>query len=806
MTRRALSAAAALCALAASAPPLSAEAVRVRATDIAHASQVEIPVAGLGFGVERTGPRQIDIVISGGGGAFDLSEIFPGAGARRIVSARLVPDDAATRLRFVLNCDCDYAAHVAGGALTVEFRDPAPGPVLAASEQPAAAPLPQRAPEEGTERAPHSAPAPTPRHAGAPRSGGAETADAAPPEHDVVIARQRLLEQLSRAADQGLLSYRSPEAAAAAPPPTDPERRGRRAPETPEPPPAPAPAPAATAELMAKTPPPEKDYAEAPKPLELPVRARTAVDRAFRADRAETFVDEVDCIADARLDTSDWPDADAFSAELARLSGALLDEFDMPLPDIATGLVKLYIAAGFSAEALGVIDLYPDAVEDSALLRDLAHIVGGTPPAPDGPLAVTGACSGPTAVWRRAAGLPAAVQPYAADDAQAWLDAKMVTAFATLPVSLRVLIGPMIMASFLDDGEVENARKIDLILRRIPGDHGPAFDLARARLLTASHEDEEADALYTRLGRRDLAESREALLRLLESRIRRGAPISADLTEALAEAAFIARGSQMERPLKIAEIRARARAEGLTAALRTVRDAMTRSPAAKIILRDAGHAVLEEASAEETGPLAYVRAVLGYRDEISTEMAGDAARRRIAEELTGLGLANAALAFLDPALGRGAPGLRRAAARAHLAEADAASALETLAGLDGIEAKRLRAKAEEMMGEPASALATLAEIDIPAESSADRADLAFRAGAWAEAAESGPPERRLLAAFMAGSEAAPKIDAALSENAAAAAFLTPPQVEGEVTLGAAQSVIDASRAVRAVIEEALEDG
>src|SRR5690606_38389407 len=126
-------------------------------------------------------------------------------------------------------------------------------------------PLPRRAPGEGTERAPHSAPAPTPRNAETDPARGGGDADEAPPEHDVAIARQRLLEQLSRAAAQGLLAYRSPEAAASAPPPPgEPEGWPRRAPETPEAPQAPAPAPAASAEAMAKTPLAENDHAEAP--------------------------------------------------------------------------------------------------------------------------------------------------------------------------------------------------------------------------------------------------------------------------------------------------------------------------------------------------------------------------------------------------------------------------------------------------------------------------------------------------------------------------------------------------------------
>lgn len=806
---RAKTAVATLCALAAIGPA-KAEPIRLRASDIAQGSRVEIPIHGAGFGVERTGPRQIDIVIDAAGAAFDVSEIFPGAAARRIVTARTVPDESGTRLRFILNCDCDFAARVTGDVLSVEFRDPPSGEAkpesadrVASAGAPAEA-LPRRAPGEGTKHAPLRAPAPKPR--GSDGEVAAAEAPAAGDEQaskNVVIARQKLLEQLSRAAEQGLLDFRSPEAAAMAPPPQD-----RSFPIKAKPPEVEEPVEtAAKEEERAPEPEPEAPALNPPPPppaVELPVRARTAIDRDFREDRAETFAQTATCIEESRLDTYDWPDPQRFSEELSATMRGLLDQFDTPVPDAATRLARLYVIAGFGEEAIETIGIFGDAVEDGALLRDLAHVVDGERPPADGPLSLGLSCSGRVAMWRRAAGMPPAVIPPGDPAVIAAVNDEMIAAFTATPVALRILLGPMIVGTLLDQNDPETARKVDLILRRIPGDHGPAFDLARARLLTVLNEDEEAEALFARLGRRDLAESREALLRLLENRIGRGAPIGADLTEALAEAAFIARGSPMERSLKVAEIRARVRSEGLAAALDTVRNAMDRSPASAIILRDAAHAALEEAQAVTEGPLAYTRAVLAHRDEISADIAGDAARRQIAEQLTGLGLANAALAFLEPALGRGAPDVRRAAARAMLSEDDATGALAALNGLAGIEAARLRARAEQMMDNPAEALATLEEADAP-EAGADL--LAFKAGAWAEAATMGPEELRLLAAYMAGPDSAPARETLKQTgDPAAAAFLDPPRVSDEVTLGDAQSVMDASRAVRAVIEEALNDG
>ncbi len=780
------------------------EAARVRAYDIGDASRVEIPLSG-GFSLERSGERQVDLVAEGAEGAFDLSEVAEGGLSRRIAGARLAPESAGTRIRFLLSCDCDYAARMSGGVLSIDFREAG-----AAEAEEAEEPAAQRIAGNEGRRAPRFSMPPPPRggQAVAPvRAASPRPETQAELEEEVVIARQKLLEQLSRAAEQGLLEFSSPEAAALAPPPPEEPRRRRAEPE-PEPEPEAAPAPEPEPE-----PEPETALAEAvppPQPLELPVRARTAIDKEFSADRAETLVEAAPCIADARLDPQGWPDAGAFRDEQAKLSAGLLDEFDNPEPGAATALARLYVAAGFGAEARRLIEIYGDAVEDPALLIDLSRVVEGGIPAADGPLRSAGPCSGFAAIWYRAAGLQPPPLPADAPEAARLraeeIGEEMVARFGVMPVPLRVLLGPPLITDLVNRGEVEAARRIDLMLRRIPGDHGPAFDLARARLLAETAEADEAEALFARLGGRDLPESQEALILLLDSLIERRAPVPEDLAEALAEAAFMARGGPMERRLKIAEIRARARAEGFIAALETAREARERRPDSAVILQDAAHAVLEEASAAEAGPLAYVRAVLAHRDDISTDMAGDEARRRIAEELTSVGLANAALAFLDPALGRGAPGVRRAAARAHLALGDAEAALAALEGVGGAEAERLRAAAEDLAGRPEAALDRLSALGGAAPE--DQAALALRAGAWAQASVAGAPERRLLAAFMAGEEAEaalrPELEAAAP--GAAAAFLDPPAMEGEVTLGAAESVMNASRAVREAIKEALGDG
>lgn len=359
------------------------------------------------------------------------------------------------------------------------------------------------------------------------------------------------------------------------------------------------------------------------------------------------------------------------------------------------------------------------------------------------------------------------------------------------------------MENYLDDYDVESARRIDLLMRRIPGDHGAAFDLARARLLSASRDDAAAEELYGRLAKHDLPKSQDALLRLFEARVARNAPVTERLAHALQDAAFIARGGPKGRQLLIASVRALALSSGLPEALRMVKEGVARNPSDQIAFLDAGHAALEEASARETGALDYLKAVTGYRELISRDVAGDAARRRVADELTSVGLANAGLEILEPATGRGSPPVRRAEARALLSLDRAEEALAALDGVRGVEASRLRARADEMLGKPEQALARLTKAGGPAE---ENGDLALMAGDWRRAAESGPEPRRLLAAWMAGDAPEDASGDAPAKTEEAEAFLDPPEVGETVTLRDAKAVMNSSRAVREIINEALKDG
>ncbi|MEM8751873.1 MAG: hypothetical protein AAGF90_02750, partial [Pseudomonadota bacterium] len=312
-----------------SATAAAAQEIALRGGDEFGASWVELDPRGARVVVEDSGSRQVDLVAEGVDWDLDLSAVTLVGAASRVLDAREVSNPTGTRLRFLLACDCAFAAVMTGDAIRIEFRDRTDDRNAAARADAEPEEIASAAPEiddeellrrrGGTRFAPLRAPRPNARG----RAGAGVDIDAdlpalaavadEPPSTDIEatpadkaeevrIARRKLLEQLSRAAEQGLLEFASEEAAEAAPPPPEPDRTElaeAAPPPAPEPEAAPIP-PEPEAEASAF---PEATEPPRPAdPIELPVRARTAVDKAFRPDRRDTIVVTEACVEDWRLD------------------------------------------------------------------------------------------------------------------------------------------------------------------------------------------------------------------------------------------------------------------------------------------------------------------------------------------------------------------------------------------------------------------------------------------------------------------------------------------------------------------------
>lgn len=817
---------------AAPTPGVAADRLVLLAEDTPGVTRIKIDVNEIPFSLEQPGPSVIDFVTPYRFQSVNASQLVSSGLASRVANARLVPDDAVTRLRMVLNCDCGFDFSVSSGVLSVRIKDPVAARVLAPAEETDTASAPNSTPgkirQPNSRPAPGRAPAPRVRPAirpddpgelvAASASGGdegsrngqsigpSEDAEELDPTDEVVLARDHLMRQLSRAAEQGLIQFVSDDAAAKAPEAKniEPQRAAAKPPETKSKPPEPeqtetdlavneAPIPA---ELPAVAAPP-------PSAVEIPLRARTAIDRDFRADRSETRAEVAFCIDQERLDVSTWLEPGAFIQTTSDLRSNLLDEYDQPRPEVATKLVRHLVVNGFGAEANQMLSLYGDVIEDAEVLSDVARLVDLKAPRPDGLIARTAPCHPEAALWRKIAGLPDGEPSSFSDDEERKADIyrQMLDTFARLPAVTRRILGARLMDNLIAKGEFELAKQLDLILMRSPTDYGEGLTLSRARLLGETGRLEEAEDLYMQLSQSNRPEAHTALILLLESRINRNAGGSQQLSDALGDAAFSARGSELELPLKVAEIRSRTMTDGASDALRTLQTAIERSGGASELLRDVGHAALEVLEPVNGDTVDYAKAVMALRPYVSEGPTGDMARRRVAETLTDSGLPNLAMTYLEPARSRADAATTLITARALLALDDVEQALSVLEGQTDPKALALKAEALGRLGrhEEAHQISK----DLAEDSDEARSARALRAGDWNGAATAGDRPQRLLAAYMASQDS---LDGDEAPTEAEAEFLTTPEVDRETTLDSVRSVVEASKSARSIIEKALEDG
>ena len=786
--------------LLASGPGLAQEQARLRAGEHAAFSRIALDVPGLGEWTAETRGRTVELRFPDREFAFDTRQIFPERRISRVSGARVERRETGTTLILSLSCDCIAEAYeFQPGMLVVDVRakddEPAPRETPNATESPAPVAEAREAAAEGT-------PPETPRpaetaekagvqaEAGAQPSAGAEprpdaprneapapdaapqkTSQPAPDPITIAEAQRRLLEQLTRAADQGLVDFRASEEAAT------PETETSAAPH------------AGPDEALPDAGPVEVREPEPPAASEpillrtVQLDARTAFDRDAPAAASRSAPPPA-CADDAMLDPRLWNPAEDAVSEMAALRGRLVGEFDRPDGATALALARLQTGLGFGAEARETLRAFAPEGAERDLLLDLAALLDGGAPAADGPLVRSDACAGRIGTWRLAAGLPPA------EDADGALMEAALDGFAELPVPLRRRVGPGLVEALLKADALEEAERARLLLDRAPGDHGDAWRLAVGRLALAQGERDRAETLLAAAAAGDGPEATDALLALAESRLERDEPLEEGLVADVAAAAFALRGSPEGERLLVAEILGRAGRRELGAALEAVEMEMRSDPSRRAELDGALRRILERAKAQEVGEMDYAASILAHRKLIGEDAAFDPARIRVGGELTSIGLANAAAEMLAPALSRGSEPARLAMAEAEIAAGDPVSALARLEGLEGREAAELRARAlaaQDLRREAYSAVESALPPDAP-----ERAEMAWLGSAWADAAALPQDDpRRALAGRMT--------QQGLSYEDTAAP-------DGSPSLAGARALLDAAASVRREVQEALDGG
>jgi hypothetical protein len=277
-----------------------------------------------------------------------------------------------------------------------------------------------------------------------------------PPTSRVAETEAALLEQLARAAAQGLVEADMGDVensiAAATYPLGVPPAARTQTPPTPEPPP--------------------------PVTGRGHVSVSTSLDRAASPDRTETE-DGARCLDPVFFALQDWGAPLAEGTEIGPYRARLLGEFDIANGEGVTELARYYVYVGFGAEAIAVIRRHPEDVVRGDLLTAMAQIMDHGHADSAGSLVDQMVCDGTTALWAVLA------QPQL-DGGHPINRRAVLLAFGGLPPHLRRHLGPGLAGKFLSAGDRETAESLYAAAGRVSEGATPDLALLSARISRAS--------------------------------------------------------------------------------------------------------------------------------------------------------------------------------------------------------------------------------------------------------------------------------------------------------------------------------
>lgn len=753
-------------AFLAAAPALGAEGGRILSGEHGDFSRLVLRIDPRTEWSLETGEGRATLRIPGKALEFGTRGIFDLIPRSRIADVTTRVDDSGTTVELALACDCRVSTLFVDGRYLAVDVGPRVAPESAAAE--AAALEAGETPEERDERESKA----------------------------VASAESILLQQIERAADQGIVDFsdtaqvqgaapaalsrpegEDAEAAAAprtaaTPIPATPAPAEGPPPEVAsvapaEPAPAPAPLPVPPAPTVADFPPPARPVRTEPvalTPAPAPagdtpadearlsaalaalvdgdqIKATTVYDRDRAAAKARVTppAPPVECLPDTAFDMTGWSDRRPFRTQAADYSRRVLGEFDVPDPLILSRWAQLDIRNGLGLEAEMLLDAFPGVAPEEALYRDLARTVEGRPLGPGGPLSRQTACPGAHGLWQALGG---AVPAYRSAEHFAGVQ----SALGDLPPDMRLRLGPMLITRLLDADEESAARLVYDTVARVPGERSPDLVLAEARLVAAEGNPVPALQALTGLVESDAPNGAEALAALAAIAGASSIALPDRLVTDLEAAALQARGTPLEPQFRALTIAAKATRGDTAGALDALRDAGRAFPGDGRFPTLAAR-VMAAAEPTADGGAAYARLVLANLDLLPTDARADGARETVARHLLDLGLAPAARTTIAPALARGTPAARMLEAEALVRGGNSAGALAVLAGLDTPEAVSLRADAQAQEGAYSDAVKTLAD----SGRETDAAAYAWPSGDWPRVkSEDSSGDRKGMATFMEG--------------------------------------------------------
>lgn len=497
------------------------------------------------------------------------------------------------------------------------------------------------------------------------------------PSEDLSVAQTALIEELARAASQGILNVIE-----------------REHEETAEP-------------ESVFAPPPEEPLQRILSPG---VDITNARDFDLNGNRHIALPNDSQCLSGDLFSFADWGNDRPFHSQYAALADALLGDFGEPTLEATVDVARLYLHFGFGAEARAILSSDESRSTATSVLMELAAVIDDD----EGPTPLIlnqSRCETPGAMWSFL------VSPVTVEDDERQ---RILQDFFALPEPLRSHIAPRLAQGFLSVGDSDAADRLVRAIRK--NDAGLLHDTVMTEIDIVGERDRQAAAeILNQQVQTNPRTSPESMVRFLEARLAAGLEIAeADLILA---AAFRQeyRETSMETPLAVVEARGHIQRQDYRTAADLLSDSNDLSA---LEARDDLYRHLADRAGDEQ--------FLIFAFESLPEGISAATENELSRRLIMLGFPERALDLLE------GPSERAAAAERRYLKAEAAIAMnafeaaqDALLGMTDERARRLRSQALAGMGEYDEALSALPVDD------EQNSTLQYRSGAWERLATEG---------------------------------------------------------------------
>ncbi len=499
------------------------------------------------------------------------------------------------------------------------------------------------------------------------------------PDAGLQLVEARLLDQITRAASQGLVK------------PT--ESALRRRPE------ADRPDGTDTAEVAGKV--------TATEDASIGVAAMTSADRDTVLSGQLKFNGPagVVCLDSTMLDIENWGDERPFAEQISIARSGLTGEFDVVTEESALQLARTYLFFGFGAEARKAMAMAPSGTRQVEILGALADVLDENPSSSTPFRGQTG-CDSDVAFWS----LMSADHGDAAQELRGGnLDAAK-RAFVKLPTHLRGLLGPEFSRRLMRLGDAAGAEEVLLSLKRTELRQDDAMSLAQAELDAQNGNVADAISELEDLAQSPSDHAHEAMIQLVETAWQNRGSVPPETVELLATYATERRGTPDWARLQSARALALAQQGSFAPAF-----ALSERLGEEAVPTDL-NARLASVLTRRGDDLSFLRhALADPRSFAATMSEGD--RVPMVQRLLALGFPEAAADAMRATEMQFVPDRSLLNAEIALVSGRPQQAMAELSGVDGAAAKRLRSHALldiGQLGDAAESLRELGDVDAAA--------------------------------------------------------------------------------------------